>query len=121
MPRAPPGVPTKAAALHGVADAFLRTCVLPRLTLSSADAVFCFEFVKRMQALETPGWSAILFYVSCMLFVVCCVLWRHVLFSYVKRMQALETPGWSAILFYVSLVVARGGHSCLQLVGKCRL
>lgn len=55
---------TRAKELHGVADFFLSSCVLPRLTLSAADAVYCYEFVKRMQALETPGWSAILFYVS---------------------------------------------------------
>jgi hypothetical protein len=50
--------------LHRVADAFLSACILPRMMLSSADAVFCFEFAKRLQALEARGWSAILFYVG---------------------------------------------------------
>lgn len=58
------GEKTRAGELHAVADGFLRTCVLPRLTMGAGDAVFCFEFAKRLQALETPGWSAVLFYVS---------------------------------------------------------
>jgi hypothetical protein len=54
-------------------QAFIRHCLLPRLTRSVADAVFCHHFTLRMHLLDVPNWPAGFFWDEVRLWVAVCV------------------------------------------------
>jgi hypothetical protein len=45
-----------------LAVAFIKHCLVPRLTRSLADATFCHHFTMALHTMDTPNWPAAFFW-----------------------------------------------------------
>jgi hypothetical protein len=48
----------QAKGIHVKLHAFIKHCLLPRLTRSAADAVYCHLFCLKLHELDVPNWPA---------------------------------------------------------------
>lgn len=49
-------------ALYDIGYNLYQDCILPRAKLSLPDAVYAFQFIKRMHIMNTPGFQIVVFY-----------------------------------------------------------
>jgi hypothetical protein len=45
-----------------LAVAFIKHCLVPRLTRSLADATYCHHFTMKLHTMDTPNWPAAFFW-----------------------------------------------------------